>query len=122
MTMNNTYTFIIIAVYLVTITVVYHTLYKRFTDTLTREIETNYRLSLSRACTAFVDAMNAVSKALDTDTEPEPEPTTLHEWALSLCRSSHCHYFDGFGCTRSDVITDSEATCPCDIEMRRATE
>ena len=71
--MNNVYTFIAIAVYLVTIAVVYYTLHKRFTDTLT-EIETNYRLSLSRACTAFVDAMTAISKALDTDTEPEPEP------------------------------------------------
>lgn len=69
--MNNyAYTFIAIAVYLMTIAVVYYTLYKRFTDTLT-EIETNYRLSLSRACTAFVDAMTAVSKALDTDAEPE---------------------------------------------------
>ena len=80
--MNNyAYTFIAIAVYLVTIAVVYHTLHKRFTDTLT-EIETNYRLSLSRACTAFVDAMNAVSKALDTDTEPEqtePEQTEFNE-------------------------------------------
>ena len=110
--MNNAYTFIAIAVYLVTIAVVYHTLHKRFTDTLT-EIETNYRLSLSRACTAFVDAMNAVSKALDTDTEPE-QPT-LHELAVSLCRSSHCHYFDGFTCTRSDVVTDDEQ-CPCDID------
>lgn len=69
--MNNyAYTFIAIAVYLVTIAVVYYTLYERFTDALT-EIETNYRLSLSRACTAFMDAMIAVSKALDTDTEPE---------------------------------------------------
>lgn len=68
--MNNAYTFITIAVYLVTIAVVYYTLHKRFTDTLA-EIETNYRLSLSRACTAFVDAMNAISKALDTDEEPE---------------------------------------------------
>ena len=77
--MNNyTYTFITIAVYLGTVAVVYYTLYKRFTDTLA-EIETNYRLSLSRACTAFVDAMNAVSKALDTDTEPEPEQTALNE-------------------------------------------
>ena len=74
--MNNAYTFIIIAVYLVTIAVVYHTLHKRFTDTLA-EIEMNYRLSLSRACTAFVDAMNAISKALDTDTEPEQ--TKLNE-------------------------------------------
>ena len=111
--MNNyAYTFIAIAVYLVTIAVVYYTLHERFTDTLT-EIETNYRLSLSRACTAFVDAMNAVSKALDTDTEPE-QPT-LHELAVSLCRSSHCHYFDGFTCTRSDVVTDNEQ-CPCDID------
>jgi hypothetical protein len=42
------------------------------------EIETEYRLALSRACTSFVDAMNAVSKALDTD-EPEPEQTELNE-------------------------------------------
>ena len=74
---NDAYTFIAIAVYLVTIAVVYRTLYKRFTDTLA-EIETNYRLSLSRACTAFVDAMNAISKALDTD-ESEPEQTKLNE-------------------------------------------
>ena len=117
--MNNyAYTFIAIAVYLVTVAVVYYTLHERFTDTLA-EIETNYRLSLSRACTAFVDAMNAVSKALDTDTDTEQ--TTLHEWAITMCRSSHCHYFDGFTCTRSDVVTSDEQ-CPCDIDMRRATE
>ena len=74
--MNNAYTFIAIAVYLVTVAVVYYTLHERFTDTLA-EIETNYRLSLSRACTAFVDAMNAVSKALDT--EPEQEQTEISE-------------------------------------------
>lgn len=118
--MNDVYTFITITVYLMTVAVVYYTLHKRFTDTLA-EIETNYRLLFSRACTAFVDAMNAVSKALDTEPEPEPEPT-MTEWALSLCRSSHCHYFDGFTCTRSDVVTDGEETCPCDIDMRRATE
>ena len=67
--MNNIYTFITIAVYLGTIAVVYYTLYKRFTDTLA-EIETNYRLSLSRACTAFVDAMTALSKAFNTEPEP----------------------------------------------------
>ena len=77
--MNNyAYTFIAIAVYLVTISVVYHTLHKRFTDTLA-EIETEYRLSLSRACTSFTDAMNAISKALDTDTDAESEQTTLSE-------------------------------------------
>ena len=76
--MNNIYTFITIAVYLGTIAVVYYTLYKRFTDTLA-EIETNYRLSLSRACTSFTDAMTAISKALDTEPEPEPEQTTLNE-------------------------------------------
>ena len=111
--MNNyAYTFIAIAVYLITIAVVYYTLHKRFTDTLT-EIETNYRLSLSRACTAFVEAMNAINRALDT--EPGPETPTMTEWALSLCRSSHCHYFDGFTCTRSDVVTDGKQ-CPCDID------
>ena len=72
------YTFIAIAVYLMTVAVVYRTLYKRFTDTLA-EIETNYRLSLSRACTSFTDAMTAVSKALDTDTKPEPEPEPTNE-------------------------------------------
>ena len=79
--MNNyAYTFIAIAVYLGTVAVVYYTLYKRFTDTLS-EIETEYRLALSRACTSFVDAMNAVSKALDTDadTDTEPEQTKLSE-------------------------------------------
>lgn len=77
--MNNyAYTFITIAVYLVAIAVVYYTLHKRFTDTLA-EIETEYRLALSRACTSFVDAMNAVSKALDTDTDTEPEQTEHNE-------------------------------------------
>lgn len=77
--MNNyAYTFIAIAVYLGTVAVVYYTLYKRFTDTLA-EIETNYHLSLSRACTAFVDAMNAISRALDADTDAEPEQTKLNE-------------------------------------------
>ena len=111
-----TSTLLNIAVYLVTFAVMWHVFSKR-----EAEIETNYRLSLSRACTALVDAMNAISKALDTEPEPEPEPTTLHEWALSLCRSSHCHYFDGFGCTRSDVVTDNEQ-CPCDIDGATATD
>ena len=115
------YTFIAIAVYLVTVAVAYHTLHKHFTDTLA-EIETEYRLALSRACTSFVDAMTAVSKALDTEPEPEPETPTMTEWALSLCRSSHCHYFDGSGCTRSDVVIPDGEQCPCDIDMRRAIE
>ncbi|MBR3445378.1 MAG: hypothetical protein IKH14_05895 [Prevotella sp.] len=110
-----TSTLLNIMVYLVSIAVVYYTLHKRFTDTLA-EIETNYRLSLSRACTSFMDAMTAISKALDTDTEPEP--TTLHEWAVAMCRSSGCHCFDGFECTRSDVVTDSDEQCPCDIERQ----
>ena len=109
--MNDTYTFIAIAVYLVTIAVVYYKLHKRFTDALA-EIETNYRLSLSRACTAFVDAMNAVSKALDT--EPEPEQPTLGEWAETLCRATGCEYIGDAGCTRTDE--DYDGTCPCDID------
>ena len=110
--MNNyAYTFIAIAVYLVTIAVVYHTLHKRFTDTLT-EIETNYRLSLSRACTAFMDAMNSISKALDTDTEPE-QPT-LGEWAETLCKATGCEFIADNGCKRTDE--DYDGTCPCDID------
>ena len=73
-----TSTLLNIMVYLVSFAVVYHVLHKHFTDTLS-EIETNYRLSLSRACTAFMDAMNAVTKALDTDTDTEPEQTELNE-------------------------------------------
>ena len=114
-----TSTLLNIAVYLVSIAVVYHTLHKRFTDALA-EIETNYRLSLSRACTSFVDAMTAVSKAL-TEPEPEPEPT-MTEWALTLCRSSGCGYFDGFGCTRSEVIKDNDEQCPCDIDGATVTD
>ena len=106
-----------IMVYLISFAVIYHVLYKRFTDTL-NEIETEYRLMLSRACTSFMDAMNAVSKALDT--EPEPEPPTLNEWTATLCRATGCEYIGDAGCTRTDE--DYDGTCPCDIEMRRATE
>ena len=73
-----TSTLLNIMVYLVSFAIVYHVLHKRFTDTLA-EIETNYRLLLSRACTSFTDAMNAISKAFDTDTDAEPEQTTLSE-------------------------------------------
>jgi hypothetical protein len=113
MTMNNTYTFIAIAVYLMTIAVVHYVLHKRFTDTLA-EIETNYRLSLSRACTAFTDAMNAVSKALDTDADAEPEQPTLGEWAETLCKATGCEFITDNGCKRTDE--DYDGTCPCDID------
>ena len=114
---SEIYTFIAIAVYLVTVAVVYHTLHKRFTDTLA-EIETECRLLLSRACTSFVDAMNAVSKALDT--EPEPEQPTLGEWAETLCRATGCEFIADNGYKWTDE--DYDGTCPCDIDMRRATE
>ena len=103
-----------IIVYLVTFAVMWNVFRKREED-----LETEYRLNYARMCTTFIETMQTVSKALDTDTEPEP---TMTEWALSLCRSSHCHYFDGFGCTRSEVIKDTDEQCPCDIEMRRATD
>ena len=112
-----TSTLLNIMVYLISFAVVYHTLHKHFTDTL-NEIETEYRLMLSRACTSFMDAMTAVSKALDT--EPEPEQPTLNEWTATLCRATGCEYIGDAGCTRTDE--DYDGTCPCDIEMRRATE
>ena len=112
-----TSTLLNIMVYLISFAVVYHTLYKRFTDTL-NEIETEYRLMLSRACTSFTDAMTAISKALDTDAETE-QPT-LNEWTATLCRATGCEYIGDAGCTRTDE--DYDGTCPCDIDMRRATE
>ena len=116
--MNNyAYTFITIAVYLVAIAIVYYVLHKRFTDTLT-EIETEYRLALSRACTAFVDAMNAVSRALDTDMEPEQ--TTLGEWAETLCKATGCEFIADNGCKRTDK--DYDGTCPCDIDGAKAND
>ena len=116
--MNNLIcTFITIAVYLGTVAVVYYTLHERFTDNLT-EIETEYRLALSRACTAFVDAMNAVSKALDTDTEPEQ--TTLGEWAETLCKATGCEFIADNGCKRTDE--DCDGTCPCDIDGAKAND
>ena len=106
-----TSTLLNIMVYLISFAVIYHVLYKRFTDTL-NEIETEYRLMLSRACTSFMDAMTAVSKALDT--EPEPEPPTLNEWTATLCRATGCEYIGDAGCTRTDE--DYDGTCPCDID------
>ena len=103
-----TSTLLNIIVYLVTFAVMWNVFRKREED-----LETEYRLNYARMCSTFTDAMNAISKALDT--EPEPEQPTLHELAVSLCRSSHCHYFDGFTCTRRDAVTDGEQ-CPCDID------
>ena len=31
-----------------------------------------------------------------------------------ICKSSGCHYFDGFGCTRSGVVGDNDEKMPCD--------
>ena len=109
-----TSTLLNIIVYIVTFAVMWRVFHKREED-----LETEYRLNYARMCSTFTDAMIAVSKALDT--EPEQTEPTMTEWALSLCRSSHCHYFDGFTCTRSDVVTSDEQ-CPCDIDMRRATD
>ena len=109
-----TSTLLNIIVYLITFAVMWNAFRKREED-----LETEYRLNYARMCTTFIDTMQTLSKALDT--EPEQTEPTMTEWALSLCRSSGCHYFDGFGCTRSDVVTSDEQ-CPCDIDMRRATD
>ena len=36
-----------------------------------------------------------------------------------ICKSSGCHYFDGFGCTRSDVVGDNDEKTPCDKGERK---
>lgn len=77
--MNNyTYTFIAIAVYLITIAVVYYTLHERFTDTLA-EIETEYRLNFARVCTTFTDAMQSVAKALEAVDTDEGDKESSNE-------------------------------------------
>ena len=104
-----TSTLLNIMVYLISFAVVYHVLHKRFTDTLV-EIETEYRLNFARICTTFIDAMQAISKAIDT----EPEQTTLDAWTETLCRATGCEYIGDAGCTRTDE--DYDGTCPCDID------
>ena len=113
-----TSTLLNIIVYLVTFAVMWHVFRKREED-----LETEYRLNYARMCTTFIETMQTVGKALDTD-EPEPElepEQTLNAWAMTLCKSSGCKYFDGVSCMGDDAIPAGEK-CPCDIEMRRATE
>lgn len=67
-----TSTLLNIAVYLISFAVIYHVLYKRFTDTL-NEIETEYRLNYARTCMTFIDTMQTVTQALQAQqTEEEP--------------------------------------------------
>ena len=33
---------------------------------------------------------------------------------IEFCKNSGCHYFDGFGCDRSPIVTENEERCPCD--------
>lgn len=69
-----TSTLLNIIVYLVTFAVMWNVFRKR-----EEGLETEYRLNYARMCATFTDAMNAVSKALDTDTDTEPEQTKLNE-------------------------------------------
>lgn len=39
----------------------------------------------------------------------------MTELKALICRSSGCHYFDGFECTRSDVASENDEKMPCDI-------
>jgi len=72
-----TSTLLNIMVYLVTFAVMWYIFGKREVD-----LETEYRLNYARMCTTFIDTMQTLSKALNTDTEPEqtePEQTELSE-------------------------------------------
>ena len=71
-----TSTLLNIMLYLITFAVMWNVFRKREED-----LETEYRLNYARMCTTFIETMQTVSKALDTDTKPEPEPeqTTLNE-------------------------------------------
>ncbi len=61
-----TSTLLNIIVYLITFAVMWNAFRKREED-----LKTEYRLNYARMCTTFIEAMQTVSKALDTDTEPE---------------------------------------------------
>ena len=69
-----TSTLLNIMVYLITFAVMWNVFRKREED-----LETEYRLNYARMCTTFIETMQTVSKALDTDEEPEPEQTKLSE-------------------------------------------
>ena len=69
-----TSTLLNIMVYLITFAVMWRVFRKREED-----LETEYRLNYARMCSTFTDAMNAISRALDTEPEPEPEQTKLGE-------------------------------------------
>ena len=69
-----TSTLLNIIVYLVTFAVMWNVFRKREED-----LETEYRLNYARMCTTFIETMQTLSKAIDTDTEPEPEQTKLNE-------------------------------------------
>lgn len=61
-----TSTLLNIIVYLITFAVMWNVFRKREAD-----LETEYRLNYARMCTTFIETMQTVSKALDTDAEPE---------------------------------------------------
>ena len=69
-----TSTLLNIMLYLITFAVMWNVFRKREED-----LETEYRLNYARMCTTFIETMQTVSKALDTEPEPEPEQTTLNE-------------------------------------------
>ena len=69
-----TSTLLNIMVYLITFAVMWNVFRKREAD-----LETEYRLNYARMCTTFIETMQTVSKALDTDAESEPEQTELSE-------------------------------------------
>lgn len=102
-----TSTLLNIIVYLVTFAVMWNVFRKREKD-----LETEYRLNYARMCTTFIETMQTVSMALDTDTEPE-QPT-LGEWAETLCKATGCEFIADNGCKRTDE--DYDGTCPCDID------
>ena len=102
-----TSTLLNIMVYLITFAVMWHVFRKREED-----LETEYRLNYARMCTTFIETMQTLSRALDT--EPEPEQPTLGEWAETLCKATGCEFIADNGCKRTDE--DYDGTCPCDID------
>jgi c-di-GMP-related signal transduction protein len=63
----------------------------------------------------MLESMNLMIRELEKE---DKVMAAMHEEYVrnEFCKNSGCHYFDGFGCTRSPVIKDEEEKMPCDYE------
>lgn len=73
-----------------------------------------FGLILHAACTMSDDAIDVLVMFSDRHED--------ESWSDKECRMTRCNYYDGFGCTRSDVAQEDDEECPCDIKMYHVDE